>query len=195
MFKLRFITFALVLLGARVASAQVTYTPAPVTTTQTAPPPTHVTVVLPSSLSIGGQYYDASVSGVENFMFALHSEDPAAWAQLQPEMERLRERRNWAIGTAIAGNAAGLGLLVGSFFTGSESMVSHLREPNWAMMGIGFGVSAASTLVAQILWPRRADMMDFVNKHNRLRPASPMQLQLGVTATSERVACAATLTF
>ena len=187
----RIIGIVLVLLcGARVASAQTT-------TTQTVHHTTNVTVVLPSSLSVGGQYYDASVGGVEDFMAVLHSEDPALWAQLEADVARLRTRRNWSIGSAITAGVVGGGLFFGSFFAGPthNDYGVEIREANYPMMAVGGGILVVGTIAAQILWPRRGDMMDFVNKHNRLRPNSPMQLQLGMTAGPGNVACAATITF
>jgi hypothetical protein len=97
----------------------------------------------------------------------------------------------------IGGNAVAAGLVVSGFAIGETYLASGVqrRGPNWALVGAGAGVSVASMIVAELLWPRRADLIDFANKYNRLRPTVPMQLELGVTASPDRVARAATLTF
>jgi hypothetical protein len=157
------------------------------------PPPPTFQEVVPTHLRAGNQQFDASVSGLRAYVDATKKTDPKLYAGLEPDVERLEARRNGAMVALAAGAAAGAAAAIGAFAwqtdcspdttTAAFSACSHQNTEHLAVLGVlGVAALAAGGITAAAMMPKRSDIMDVVNKHNRLSP-QPMQLELGYDPT------------
>jgi hypothetical protein len=149
--------------------------------------------VVPTHLRVGNQQFDASVSGLRAYLDATKKTDPKLYAGLEPDVEWLESRRNDAVTALAVGAAAGLAAGIGAFAwqtdcspdttTAAFSACSHQNTEHLAVLGVlGVAALAAGGITAAAMMPKRSDIMDVVNKHNRLSP-QPMQLELGYDPT------------
>jgi hypothetical protein len=164
-------------------------------------PPTAVFVepvaVVPSHLVIGNQHFEASVSGVRDYLDSIKATQPLLYQQLAPDVARLEARQRHAIAALVIGGGLAalmvpLGLaakkscpdpVLGDPRFGAEVTAwGACNDQNSATFTTfalaGAGALLAGGLAAVALMPRRADLLDLVNKHNRAS-AEPLRLELG----------------
>jgi hypothetical protein len=175
-----------------------------------APPPQ---VVVPTHISVGDQQFDASVSGLRAYIETTKVTEPQLYADLAPDVERLEAQQAnaltaFAVG-AVAGVASGIYAVAGR----SDCSQQAVTDPNFAakisawgdcndhnlqhtalFSFIGIGAIAAGGIAAWAIAPKRSDVMDVVNKHNRLSP-EPMRFELGYDPTRQYAYAGAAVAF
>ncbi len=169
--------------------------------------------VTPSHLYIGNQYFDASVSGMRQYLDGLKPTNPDLYAGLDPDLRRLEARHDAAVTVMTVGAIASVLSFVLAFATRNDCQAPSVNDPNFAaksdawgacnsdnlttmaIFGVaGVGALAAGGAAAYATMPSRSDLLAFVNKHNRLN-AQPLQLQIGYNPTSQFAYGGATLRF
>jgi hypothetical protein len=156
-----------------------------------------VVVVPPEHLVINDRYFEGTPAGLRSYLESIKSTSPALYAQLSPDADRLQSRAT----TSMALLAGGLGVGVLSILAGvalrSDCALPSVNDAHFAAAasawnacnednmdrGVVFdvvGVLAAlgGMIGAVSTWPTRQDLLDVVNKHNRLSP-DPLRLQVG----------------
>jgi hypothetical protein len=138
---------------------------------------------MPHSFTVSGQYYDASLSGVREFVDTYRTTDPQLYAQLDAkasDLEAMRTR-GWIVGVTAA--AVGVATLVGGFMLYKPPPAGSTQTPDFTPLYVGAGVGIPLILfsywIGNAFAPGRTDYMDFVNYHNRLNPNRPLTWQLG----------------
>jgi hypothetical protein len=156
----------------------------------------------PSHLTVGNQEFDATVGGLRAYLDATKTRDAALYLELAPDVERLETKRTEAIVAAAAGVAAATASVVYAFKGQSTCTSPAVTDPAfaadtaaWAACNdrnmqhvetftlLGMGALVAGVAAAWVIAPSRADVLDVVNKNNRLSP-EPLHLQLGYDPTS-----------
>jgi hypothetical protein len=179
----------------------------PVTTT------VEVTPVIPNHLAVGNQIFEANVTGLRDYLESIRATNPQLYGQLAPDVENLESERTAARAVLVTGLVAGAASMIYGFAGRPSCQEPSLSDPNFAadsdawgscnehninMMAIfGFlGVAAitAGGVGAYALSPSRADVLEVVNKNNRLSP-EPLRLQLGYDPSHQLAIAGATLTF
>jgi hypothetical protein len=176
------------------------------------PPPT-TQVEVPTHLSIGNQQFDGSVRGLRAYLETTKATDPKLYAQLAPDLESLEARQTNAMTAlavgAVAGMAAGIFAIMGR----SDCPLPAVTDPDFAAKSaawgacnednmqhlmifglMGFGAVTAGAIAAWASAPKRSDIMDFVNKHNRLSP-DPLHFELGYDPTHQYAFAGASVFF
>jgi hypothetical protein len=141
---------------------------------------------IPERIQAGNQYYDMSVSGLGAYMEELKVKDPKSHQALTNELEDLKSRRTRATWIPIGVGAVGVLLTV----VGGSSSPSSIP----VLVG-GSILITASLLLPYLLSNDRTNFMDFVNKHNRLRPQNPVQIQFGLMPLPSALSGVIALTF
>ncbi len=169
-------------LQASAARAQVPYVPPP------PPPPVAAVPAMPHSFTVSGQYYDASLSGVREFVETYRTTDPQLYAQLDAkaaDLEAMRTR-GWIVGLTTA--AVGIGTLVGGIALYKPPAPGSTQTPDFTPVlvagCVGVPLILLSYYIGNAFAPGRTDFMDFVNYHNRLNPTHPLSWQLGWNPTA-----------
>jgi hypothetical protein len=136
-----------------------------------------VPYVAPSTIQVGGQYYEVSVSGLETYMDRLKITQPQVYQELLPDLNWLIVKRNSAF--VIGGVSLTLGtvLTFGSltFLSTTETQLLHSPVPNLSALFGGLAMMTIGSIAAIILYPGRSDFMNFMNKSNVLNPANEMR--------------------
>ena len=155
----------------------------------------------PEHLQASEQYYDFSVRGLRLRLDAMKEIDSATYARLDDELRRLERRRTASyilLGTGLVAPLVGLAV-----FAAAQSQTSSCpampspttpnfeaarnawfacnsaqNEADFTPIAIGAGVSLAALVSAYIVAPKRAEMLEFVNLHNRLT-RDPIRWQFG----------------
>ena len=215
---LRFFTVSLsiaTVLNARAANAQFPETPAP----DAAAPPVvtpmvaYPVPVLPGLLTIGNQQFDASVTGLRAYLETVKSTDAKLYAQLAPDLDELESKVVAARLVLIAGLGVGAASTAYALLGSRDCASPSVNDPAFAnsvaawdacnkdnmnkllTFGlIGMGSMIAGGIGWLALSPRRSDLFDFVNKHNRLSP-TPLHFQLGYDPTTRLAYGGATFGF
>jgi hypothetical protein len=157
---------------------------------------THVTV-LPSHLSIGDQQFDASLAGFRAYLETTKVSDTPLYAQLAPDLDRLESRAETArmvlVAGLVGGVASGIYAIAGRKscpgpavtdpdFQAKTAAWGACNDDNMRMTTtfafIGLGSLIAGAVGAWAIGPGRADLLDLVNKHNRLHQ-EPLRIELG----------------
>ena len=196
--------------------------PAPVAVHQ--PPAAATTVVVPHYgtrfpqhfEARGNQYYDMTVSGLRLRVDSLKTSDSATYAILDREVSRLETRRTAAIALFVGGLAAPLVGFGAGFIAQSQHECPpspSVGNPNFeqasrawhdcekergGIMGmyalVGMGVGAAGVLSALLVSPKRSDLLEVVNLHNRLTP-EPIRWHFGYDPARRSASAGAVLSF
>ena len=135
-------------------------------------------VEIPYTLIAGDQYFDASVSGIRDYLDAIRDSDPEVFAAMKPKADSLALKRNfsWAFyGLSLAVIGVDAYLLL-------DRKVSFESATPWVLLGSAVALGA----VANFLLPDRSDYMSFVNAHNRQNPKTRLQLHIGWIPDSDR---------
>ena len=169
--------------------------------------------VIPNHLAVGNQIFEANVTGLRAYLDSIKTTQPQVYAQLAPDVERLESQRSTARTVLVAGVVAGLAAGIYGFAGRPSCQNPPLSDPNFAAHSdawsscnehnvetmaafgfIGVGAIVAGGLAAWAIAPSRSDLLDVVNKNNRLSP-EPLHLQLGYDPSRELAFAGAALTF
>lgn len=175
------------------------------------PLPTEVDI--PEHLVAGGQYFDASPFGFQAYLNSIKTTRPDLFAQLAPDADRLASRSVTATALVLAGIGAGVATATYGILSRTNCAEPPITDPNfaadsaaWGQCGqnnithmaafgfIGAGLAAAGLIGAVAIAPSRGELMDLVNKHNRLSP-QPLQLQLGYDPVGRLASAGAAISF
>ncbi len=157
--------------------------------------------VLPSHLSIGDQQFDASLAGLRAYLETTKVSDARLYAQLAPDLDRLESRAETARMVLVAGLVGGVASGLYAFAGQKGCPEPAVTDPDFAAKSaawgacnqdnirriatftfIGLGSLVAGAVGAWAIYPGRADLLDLVNKHNRLHQ-EPLRLDLGFDPT------------
>lgn len=167
----------------------------------------------PRHFSLGNQQFDATTAGLRSYLETLRSKDARLYAELDPELHQLEQRRT----TAIAVLATGIGIGAASFIYGiagrDDCPAPSVNDPNFAASTaawgacndgnmqrmtafglVGLGAMIVGGVVGLAIAPERSDLLGFVNHHNRLSP-EPLRLQMGYDPTHRFAYGGAALSF
>jgi hypothetical protein len=171
------------------------------------------TAPVPSHLTVGSQQFDASVAGLRAYVNGLKSTNPRLFAQLAPDVDRLESKVQTAWTVAGIGVGLGLASILYGVLGQKHCSLPTLSDPNFAsktaafgscnddntrtLMTLGLlggGAMLAGGIGAVVVAPKRSDLLEVVNKHNRLN-AEPLRLQLGYDPSQRFAYGAATVPF
>jgi hypothetical protein len=174
---------------------------------------TQEALVIPAHLQAGNQRFDASVSGLRAYLESIHSSDPAVYRKLAPDMARLEAREDTAEAVLVGGIVVGLASAVYGVAARDTCAQPSVTDPNFgadsqawgacnqrnvsrmATFGaLGVGTAIVGGVVAYLTFPRRQDLMDLVNKNNRLSK-EPLQWQVGYDPVRRFAFSGATVSF
>jgi len=175
--------------------------------------PYRSTVVIPEHLQIGNQHFDASVTGFRAYLESIKSSDPSLYGQLAPDTAHLEGQQDTAKAAFADGIVLGLASMIYGFAGGDNCKDPPITDPNFAadvdawgacndrnlskMATFGFaglGAMIAGGIVAYASWPKHQDLLDLVNKNNRLSK-QPLQWQVGYDPTQRFAFSGATVSF
>jgi hypothetical protein len=184
-----------------------------------APRPTLVPTLgrkTPEHFQGGEQYYDFSLRGLRLRLDSMKEVDSATYARLDDELSGLERRRNATyvlFGAAIAAPLVGLGVFAAlrsqescppmpsamspNFEAASSAWFECNRAQNevdFTPIAISAGVSVAAMVTALIVAPKRSELLEFVNLHNRLT-REPIRWQLGYDPARRSAFAGATVHF
>lgn len=181
------------------ASAQLVTAPVPMTQAMMAAPPIHPAgYYVPEHLEVDNQMFDGSLSGFRTYLDTKRTTDPQLFAQLDPQVRNLESQTTAATGVFLAGAIIGLASGVYAIVGRKTCNEPPLSDPNFAadtqawgdcnsqngthiagFMLLGLGSVVLGGIGYLGLSPRRSDLLDLVNQHNRISHA-PIRLQLGL---------------
>lgn len=134
-----------------------------------------------------GQYFDASPAGFQDYLNSIKTTNPNLFAQLAPDADRLQKK------VVLGRTLMVVGLIAGGAVT-VAGIASHNQTTSDALTGIGAGLLLVGAIAGLSAGPSRNDLVDLVNKHNRLTPP-PLQLQFSYDPGQHLASAGATLTF
>lgn len=171
------------------------------------------TVVIPEHLQAGNQRFDASVTGFQAYLESIRASDPGLYGHLAPDAARLEAREDRAKVVLAGGIAVGLASVIYGVASRNNCAQPSITDPNFAadsqawgacnqgnvdrMATFGFlgvGAMIAGGLVGYASWPTHQELMDLVNKNNRLSK-QPLQWQLGYDPAQRFAFGGATVSF
>jgi hypothetical protein len=170
-------------------------------------------VQIPNHLVVGNQVFEASVTGLRAYLESIKATQPQLYAQLAPDVESLESERTTARTVLAIGVVAGLALGIYGFAGRPDCQEPSIYDPNFgaksdawgacnehninmmALFGfLGVGAITAGAAGAWALSPSRTDLLEVVNKNNRLGP-EPLRLQLGYDPSHQVAFAGASLAF
>jgi hypothetical protein len=171
------------------------------------------TVVIPEHLQVGNQQFDASVTGFRSYLESVKSSDPNLYGQLALDTAHLEMREDAAKGALAGGIVVGLASIVYGVAGGDNCKDPSITDPNFAadteawgacndrnmskmvtFGALGFGAMIVGGIIAYASWPNHQDLLDLVNKNNRLSK-QPLQWQVGYDPTQRFAFSGATVSF
>jgi hypothetical protein len=174
---------------------------------------TSAQVVIPTHLDINDQIYEASVSGLRTYIESIKATQPQLYAQLAPDVEHLESQRASAIAVLVAGLAVGAASTIYAFASRKNCPEPAITDPNFAadsaawgqcdedninksatFVFVGLAAAAVGGFGAFAIYPSRSQLLEVVNKNNRLSP-TPLRLNLGYDPTHQFAFAGAALSF
>lgn len=172
------------------------------------PPP-----VVPSHLASGNDLFEETVTGLRAYIESIKVAEPQLYAQLVPDVERLESQQATARTVLVAGVVAGVASTIYAFAGRSNCQEPSLGDPEFAAKSeawgacnsnniektatftfLGLGAVAAGAFGWYAIAPGRSDLLEVINKNNRLGP-EPLRLQLGYEPSRQLAFAGATLAF
>ncbi|MEP6654184.1 MAG: hypothetical protein ABJA82_12545 [Myxococcales bacterium] len=169
--------------------------------------------VAPTHLRVGNQQFAATVGGLRDYLDSTKLTDPNLNAALTPDVERLEAQQAKAVTVLAVGAAVGVVATIIAVAGRSDCPMPDVTAADFAARSaawgdcndqnmrhtmlfgsLGLGALAAGAITAAVMAPKRSDVMDVMNKHNRLSP-EPMQLQLGYNPTNHHAYASASVAF
>jgi hypothetical protein len=141
----------------------------------------------PEHLVASGQYFDASPSGFQDYLNSIKTTNPDLFAQLAPDADRLENQ------IVLGRTLIAIGMVAGAATT-LAGFASHNETTSETLTLVGAGLLLTGAVAGFAASPSRNDLVDLVNKHNRLRPP-PLQLQLGYDPVEHLASAGATFSF
>jgi hypothetical protein len=154
-------------------------------------------VVSPEHLQLGNQRFDATLAGFQAYLDSIKASDPGLYGQLAPDAAHLEAREDAAKAVLAGGIVVGLASVIYGVAGGDSCSQPAVTDPNFAADSqawgacsegnvtrmatfgfLGLGVMIAGGAIAYAAWPTHQELMDLVNKHNRLSK-QPLQWQVG----------------
>jgi hypothetical protein len=159
----------------------------------------------PRHLVLENQYFDGSVEGLRAYLESIKSTDARLYAQLSPDVTQLESRLATARGLLVGGLVVGLLAPMVGFFarqdcsgTASPAALSSCGEDNMDILMVAGTVGLMAMIGgAAAYWsmaPHDQDLLQVVNKHNRVSP-TPLRLQIGYDPAQRHALAGATLSF
>lgn len=153
----------------------------------------NTTVVMPSQLNAGDQLYEGNLQGFRRYPTDIRESDRELFLSIDPELRKLETQSRTALTVGLLGAGAGL-VMVGAGIYGSSVAMGKadvFDEVAWEqsrvdfqnsilLFGGGVLVTIASGAVGILFQPSRDQLLDLINRHNRIRPEQPLRLQLGL---------------
>jgi hypothetical protein len=169
--------------------------------------------VLPSHLSIGNQQFDASLTGFREYLDRTKVSDPRLYTQLAPDLDRLESRAQTARLILVAGLVGGVvsgiyaiggrkdcpgPIVTDPAFAAKTAAWGTCNDNNMRMTAtftlVGMGSIMAGAVGYWAIGPKRRDILELVNKHNRLSQ-EPLHIELGFNPTRGFAYGGATIAF
>jgi hypothetical protein len=141
----------------------------------------------PEHLAAGGQYFDASPSGFQDYLNSIKTTNPNLFAQLAPDADQLEKQ------VVLGRTLIAIGMVAGAATT-LAGFAADNRTTTETCTLVGAGLLLTGAVAGVAVGPSRDDLVDLVNKHNRLTPP-PLQLQLGYDPAQHLASAGATLSF
>jgi hypothetical protein len=141
--------------------------PQPVVHTTTVYP-----VLRPETLQVGGRYYQATLSGLRQYVDTLNNTNPDLFKTVDPELSSLESRSTTGLVVIIGGLAAGTALVVASFAAHSGKELF-----NAPLFYGGCGIGVVTPIVGFAMLPHEGSLLDFVNFHNEHASEHPIVWQ------------------
>jgi hypothetical protein len=167
----------------------------------------------PGYLLVGNQYFDATPAGFQAYLDTIRTTNPDLFARLAPDAERLHQRVVTGRTLLVAGLAAGVAASLYGIASRDDCVLPPATDPNFSAASaawdacnrnnvrtlgtfglIGVGLAAVGIIGALAVSPSRAELLELVNRHNRISP-QPLQLQLGYDPVQRLARAGAVLSF
>jgi hypothetical protein len=167
----------------------------------------------PTNLVINDQYFDGNVAGLRMYLESIRTTNPDLYTQLVPAAERLESQVTIARTALVAGMGVGLALILTGVLTRAECTLPQVGAANFSTGAAEwescnrdnmtrlqlFSVAGIVALLgggvtALVTSPRRQDLLDVVNQHNRVNP-EPLRLQIGYDPNHRFARAGVALTF
>jgi hypothetical protein len=167
----------------------------------------------PSHFATRNQFFEQTVAGLRAYIESIKVAEPQLYAQLAPDVERLESQQATALTVLVAGLVIGVGSTIYGFASRSNCQQPSLADPDFAAKSaawgscvsdnidrtatftfIGLGAAVAGGFACHAIAPDRSDLLEVLNKNNRLSP-EPLRLQLGYDPNHQLAFAGAAVTF
>jgi hypothetical protein len=149
-----------------------------------------VVYVQSKRFKVGDMYYASSIKGLQFFMNDLQDENPGLHQTLLPDFRAMLRNRNVANATWIASGVVGTTIMVGAFTFWQANVTlfkpgDPFHDPSVKLPGLtaltaAFGVYLTGGLIGLAIFPKDADIYNFINLHNRNNPNQKMNWEIGM---------------
>ncbi len=138
-------------------------------------------------VSIKNQYYELDHEGLRDYLESIRYDQSDLYSTMNPDMEQLETDEKTAryvrYGAFVV---AGL-LTVQGFMTFQSEARDAVDDPGSessnngsTMMTAGVVIAAIGVLIPNLIKPDKKDYLNFINKHNRQNPESPLQINASI---------------
>ena len=168
-------------------------------------PPPDPTPSPPRHLVLENQYFDGSVVGLRAYLESIKSTNAQLYSELSPDVTQLESRLATARGLLVGGLGVGLLAPMVAFVARqdcsgatSPAALGACGQDNMDVLmvagALGLMAMIGGTAAYWSMAPREQDLLQVVNKHNRVSP-TPLRLQIGYDPAQRQALAGATLSF
>jgi hypothetical protein len=111
-------------------------------------------------LRVGHQTFDASVAGLRAYLDTIKSSDPNIYRQFDADVARLESKKTVAEIALLGGVALGV--------AGFDYWLMGGETGRTPIAALGIGALLVGSMIALVNWPGRQDLLDVINRHNRV---------------------------
>lgn len=137
------------------------------------------------NVSVGGQYYELSGSGMTAFMRQLRQSNPQAHTALEPNFKKIDRRDTWSKVATWGGAGAGAAI----------AGIGLASQAGSAPIFIGVALIGLGPFIGYLLAPSQQDWLEFINEHNRVNPRGAAKISAAFTPFPGGGMALATLSF
>lgn len=145
-------------------------------------------------LKVDNKKFDYSVSGLRDYLDGEKESKPELYNKFNPDLEDLEFKRTLGLTTVITSTIVGVGIGASGYTVFAKDETKEVvsgqtvteRKPNFTIVYIGGGIALAGALTGLLIMPGKADLNDFIRKHNSYNKPESIRIDLGSNPWPER---------
>jgi len=135
-----------------------------------------IPVAAPEKLSAGSQYFSFTPKGMRQYLESVRDTQPTLWTRVDPSLSALEPRVRLSSWFGYGGALLSVGMVTTGIILSAADADPTGGPLVLGLMGGGLVVGIGGFVIWAVMVPKRDDLLEVVNLHNRASPPDPLRV-------------------